>query len=270
MSVQTNKPLCVPIGIRWKAKDYVVKGVYRGPLKVEGYLDLDDCWSLTSLPENLTVEGDLYLRECDALTTVGNNLSVEGDLYLEWCTALTTLGNNLSVGGFLDLALCTALQTLPENLSVEGYLYLGGCNALQTLPENLSVGGYLNLEDCENLQSLPENLSVEGYLNLEGCTALKDIPPSVICQGTIKHTFEDEDLIYKIDLLNLSIDQLVDRIEYKLMSAAQVVPEEVLQHEMKYCLLDRVAEKNFEWFQERVKYSLKYFSCFWYSRKQGP
>ena len=249
-SIQTEKPICVPIGVP------IVNGEYSGPREVEGDLVLNNCTSLETLPENLKVGRNLHLIGCTALQTLGNNLKVGGNLYLEGCRALTTLPDNLTtVGGYLNLIDCTALTTLPGNLTtVGGYLNLGRCRALQTLPENLKVGRNLHLYYCEALTTLPENLSVGGNLDLSWCTALKVIPPSVICQGTIKHTFKDEDLIYKIDLLNLSIDQLVDRIEYKLMSAAQVVPEEVLQHEMKYCLLDRVAEKNFEWFQERVKF----------------
>ena len=72
-------------------------------IKIDGYLDLTGCTSLTSLPDNL---------------------SVTGDLYLTGCTSLTSLPDNLSVTGYLDLSGCTSLVSLPEHLKVGGNIYV--------------------------------------------------------------------------------------------------------------------------------------------------
>ena len=74
-----------------------------GKIEVGGYLDLMNCTSLTSLPDNLSIGVYLYLSDC---------------------TSLTILPDNLSVGDNLNLINCTSLTTLPDNLSVEEDLYL--------------------------------------------------------------------------------------------------------------------------------------------------
>ena len=50
--------------------------------KVEGYLNLYNCISLTSLPDNLQVGVDLYLRKCINLTTLPSGLKIERDIKL--------------------------------------------------------------------------------------------------------------------------------------------------------------------------------------------
>jgi hypothetical protein len=62
-------------------------------------VDLADCSSLVSLPDNLTVNGFLILDDCLSLVSLPDNLIVNGDLYLNDCTSLTTLPNNLTVDG---------------------------------------------------------------------------------------------------------------------------------------------------------------------------
>ncbi len=69
---------------------------------VGGYLDLDGCTGLTSLPDGLSVGGNLYLGDC---------------------TGLTALPDGLSVGGYLDLRGCTGLTAMPECLGVGGNIY---------------------------------------------------------------------------------------------------------------------------------------------------
>ena len=224
-SIQTNKSICVPIGA-----PRVENGVYTGPLEVEG---------------------NLYLSGT-ALTTLSEaRLSVGGNLDLGSCKNLQTLPEGLSVGGFLQLSFCEALQTLPEGLEVGGNLILHGCTALTTLPEGLEVGGYLGLRKCTALTTLPEGLVVGNDLNLSGCTNLKDIPPSVICKGTIKHTFKDEDLIYKIDLLNLSLDELKKRYEYKIMTLINdelELPKDISPN------INGFVFKHLDWILEREKF----------------
>ena len=101
----------------------------------------------------ITVNGNLDLQGCTGLTAIGNNLTVNGYLSLEGCKALTSLPENLTVNGSLNLEGCTGLKALPENLTINGYLNLEGCTGLKALPENLTVNGNLDLENCKALKS---------------------------------------------------------------------------------------------------------------------
>src|SRR5574343_651984 len=51
-------------------------------LKVNKWLSLDGCTSLTHLPDDLKVGGDLNLGDCTSLIHLPDNLEVGGYLYL--------------------------------------------------------------------------------------------------------------------------------------------------------------------------------------------
>ena len=74
----------------------------RNLTKVGGYLWLDFCENLQSLPDNLRVNGTLDLDSCINLQSLPNGLKVYGDLDLRF-TNITSLPSDLEVGG--DLAL---------------------------------------------------------------------------------------------------------------------------------------------------------------------
>ena len=154
-------------------------------LTVNGNLDLSDCFWLTSLPDNLTVDGNLDLSDCFCLTSLPDNLTVDGNLDLSHCTALTSLPDNLTVDGNLCLELCTSLTSLPDNLTVDGNLDLSHCTSLTSLPDNLTVDGNLYLSHCTSLTYLPDNLTVDGTLRLEGCTSLTSLPDKLTVHGNL-------------------------------------------------------------------------------------
>ena len=67
----------------------------------DGYLDLEGCTGITSLPEGLTVGGYLDLRGT-GITSLPEGLAVGESLYLR-DTGITSLPEGLAVGGSLDL-----------------------------------------------------------------------------------------------------------------------------------------------------------------------
>ena len=93
-------------------------------LVVDGWLDLNDCISLTPLPSGLVVKGSLWLASCINLTHLPEGLVVEVDLGLAGCTSLTHLPSGLKVGYWLVLEGCTSLTHLPFDLVVEGSLHI--------------------------------------------------------------------------------------------------------------------------------------------------
>jgi hypothetical protein len=122
-----------------------------GCVLVDGWLDLNGCTGLTTLPEGLKVGGWLDLNGCTGLTTLPEGLKVGWWLDLNGCTGLTTLPEGLKVGWSLFLTRCTGLKALPDGLHVRGWLDLNGCTGLTTLPEGLKVGWSLFLTRCTGL-----------------------------------------------------------------------------------------------------------------------
>jgi hypothetical protein len=125
------------------------------------HLNLANCTSLISLPENLP-DGITYLTlaKCTGLTSLPDNLPAGiTHLNLQSCRGLTSLPDNLPDGiAHLNLTNCTGLTSLPDNLP-DGitHLNLSNCTGLTFLPENLPAGiVYLNLSDCTSLIFTPE------------------------------------------------------------------------------------------------------------------
>ena len=72
-----------------KFKELLLKGqLPKGPITVNGNLNLTNCKGLTALPNNLTVNGNLDLEGCTGLKALPENLSVKGNLDLQGCTGL--------------------------------------------------------------------------------------------------------------------------------------------------------------------------------------
>ena len=79
-----------------------IKVLPRNLTKVGGYLWLDFCENLQSLPDNLRVNGTLDLDSCINLQSLPNGLKVYGDLDLRF-TNITSLPSDLEVGNHLYL-----------------------------------------------------------------------------------------------------------------------------------------------------------------------
>jgi hypothetical protein len=74
----------------------------RNLTKVGGYLWLDFCENLQSLPDNLRVNGSLDLNGCKNIQSLPNGLKVKYNLDLRY-TNITSLPSDLEVGGILIL-----------------------------------------------------------------------------------------------------------------------------------------------------------------------
>ena len=74
----------------------------RNLTKVGGYLWLDFCENLQSLPDNLRVNGSLDLNGCKNIQSLPNGLKVKYNLDLRY-TNITSLPSDLEVGGSLIL-----------------------------------------------------------------------------------------------------------------------------------------------------------------------
>ena len=71
-----------------QAKKLILSGKLPPNTIVEGYLDLNGCTYLQSLPDGLKVEGWLGLYGCTSLQYLSNDLKVVGWLYLKGCPSL--------------------------------------------------------------------------------------------------------------------------------------------------------------------------------------
>ena len=71
-------------------------------VEVEGFLNLYNNKTITSLPDNLKVGGDLILNNTN-IKSLPDNLKVDGHLYLT-VSNITSLPDNLKVGGRLFLS----------------------------------------------------------------------------------------------------------------------------------------------------------------------
>jgi hypothetical protein len=118
---------------------------------------------IEKLPDNLTVNGYLWLNHCKNLQSLPNGLKVEGPLNLQF-TNITFLPSDLEVGGSLIL-IRSQIEKLPDNLTVNRTLDLEGCKNLKSLPNGLKVKGDLDLRDT-NITSLPSDLEVGDVLIL--------------------------------------------------------------------------------------------------------
>ncbi len=141
-------------------------------------LDLSECRSLISLPENLPAWlTNLNLGGCKLIDHLPENLPAKLTYFnLGGCKLIDHLPENLPAGlTHLSLMGCKLIDHLPENLPA-GLIDLGlpGCTSIGHLPENLPEGlTDLELNGCTSLTHLPENLPAGlTYLGLRGCRLL--------------------------------------------------------------------------------------------------
>jgi hypothetical protein len=107
---------------------------------LQGNLFLNECTSLTELPENLEVH-HLNISACTALTTLPKGLKVNGDLTADNCTSLVSLPENLYVGGYYCvLYKCTSLESLPKGFYAKGNLDIRHCKLIKDLPNDIKIG----------------------------------------------------------------------------------------------------------------------------------
>ena len=118
---------------------------------------------IEKLPDNLIVNGYLWLDGCKNLKSLPNGLKVKYNLDLR-DTNITFLPSDLEVGGSLIL-IRSQIEKLPDNLTVNRTLDLEGCKNLKSLPNGLKVKGDLDLRDT-NITSLPSDLEVGDALIL--------------------------------------------------------------------------------------------------------
>jgi len=124
------------IALQKKIQQYIKDGG-------KGNLNLSDT-PIQSLPPGLEVGGYLNLESCKNLKSLPDGLKVEGDLYLD-NTSIQSLPPGLEVGGALYLK-GTPIQSLPPDLEVGGALYLSN-TPIQSLPPGLKVRGNLVLRN---------------------------------------------------------------------------------------------------------------------------
>jgi hypothetical protein len=172
-------------------------------LKIDGDLDLSQCWSIASLSD-IDVKGSLILNECMKLRSIKTGLKVGGDLSLINCILLTSLPENMKVENdvtfgfnnrFLSLPRnmevgglrCrhSNINHLPENSKIYGDVDFSNCTNLKSIGRNVSIDGSLNLDGCQSLRWIGENLSVGKTLSVKGCTALKNLPENLKTKNKI-------------------------------------------------------------------------------------
>ena len=157
-----------------KIQEYIRNGF-------EGELDLRNS-PIKFLPKNLTkVGGYLWLDFCENLQSLPNGLKVDGDLDLRY-TNITSLPTDIQVKGELNLR-NSSIKSLPSDLEVGGDLVLM-YSQIEKLPDNLTVNGRLDLESCKNLQSLPNGLKVKGNLDLRN-TNITSLPSDLEVNGDL-------------------------------------------------------------------------------------
>ena len=157
-----------------KIQEYIRNGF-------EGNLDLRRT-PIQFLPKNLTrVGGYLWLDFCENLQSLPNGLKVDDDLDLR-NTNITFLPTDIQVKGELNLR-NSSIKSLPSDLEVGGDLVLM-YSQIEKLPDNLTVNGRLDLESCKNLQSLPNGLKVERNMDLRN-TNITSLPSDLEVGGDL-------------------------------------------------------------------------------------
>ena len=146
-----------------------IKFLPRNLTKVGGKLNLMYS-QIEKLPDNFIVNGYLDLESCKNLKSLPNGLKVKDGLDLR-DTNITFLPSDLKVGDNLKL-MRSQIEKLPDNLIVNGYLWLDGCKNLKSLPNGLKVKYNLDLRDT-NITFLPSDLQVGGILYLFGTPIAK-------------------------------------------------------------------------------------------------
>lgn len=110
-------------------------------LYIDGDIMIDDCQSLTIIPEEWNVYGKAEFRYNPQLKAV--KAKSFKSLDLEGCESLTSLPNGLTVKGDLNLSRCKSLTALPPNLTVGGSLLLSG-SGVKDIHNTSKIGGIIN------------------------------------------------------------------------------------------------------------------------------
>jgi hypothetical protein len=130
---------------------------------------------LRHLPDDLQVTYKLDLTDCKSLASLPDNLHT-GSLIVRGCTQLKNIPDGLSIY-FLDAANCTRLQAWGTTGQVEvGNINLSGCSQLRYLPDWIDKIAILNIQGCVNLHHLPDHLVVATMIELanSGLVALPE------------------------------------------------------------------------------------------------
>ncbi|KAL2491148.1 putative disease resistance RPP13-like protein 1 [Abeliophyllum distichum] len=146
---------------------------------VIGFLDIENCASVESLPKNVTSCRELTIINCPSLKMMTS---------LEDCS--TSL-EDLIIGRWVNLNLTNLMGSF-HNYSSLTSLYIFGCDGLESFPEGgLPIPNLrrLYVRGCRNLRSLPDGM--EQLLSLENlrvfnCPSLTEsfnIPPNLIHLG---------------------------------------------------------------------------------------
>jgi hypothetical protein len=179
-----------------QAKQLILAGKARAPLRVDGTLDLSNqsglkklpkglsCFelnltgcSIVELPDDIQVESSLILRNCENLKRLPDGLAVES-LDLQGCSALSQLPEGLDVW-FLNLRGCVSFSQFPEKASIRnGSLLVGGCRKLTSLPAYLKKLSTLDVSDCPQIDTLPPKLEVGLWIDVGGSGITKLSAPN--------------------------------------------------------------------------------------------
>ena len=107
---------------------------------------------ITELPPiNFKIEGNLIIENCPSLTHLPDGLRVGGAIQVEGCSSLTELPTDLEIGSSLSLKRCSSLTHLPDDLRIENSLQLAACPNLKEFPKRLWVGSQLWISFCPAL-----------------------------------------------------------------------------------------------------------------------
>lgn len=151
-------------------------------LEVCDYLGLVGCKNLISLPSSLKQVYRLNVSQCESLRSLPEDLLVIGDLYIEY-SGIDRLPENLMVGNGFH-ANHTDLETIPNHVRIGGLVDLSYCKKLSSLPEGWIVNGYLGLAHSW-IRELPAHLTVKGNLDLM-FTGISVLPSTLRIGGELR------------------------------------------------------------------------------------
>lgn len=146
---------------------------------VHGFLDLDHCHKLRSLPDGLTVDGALDVS-CSGISRLPSGMRVH---HLDIShTDIDELPMDIIVNGAID-ASHTRIREFHIR-RVNGALNLSHCSQLKKLPDELYVGAMFDIR-CSAVKELPNTLRVGGTMDIR-YTWVHHIPDNTIA-GSIVH-----------------------------------------------------------------------------------
>lgn len=127
---------------------------------VPGFLNLDGCQQLKTLPDGLTVDSYLDISH-SGVCELSTNMVVGGINISH--TDISKIPSDIIVSGGFN-ASYTPIQHFPLN-KIKCALNLSYCTKLETLPDKLYVGASLNIR-YTSIKKLPEGLRVGGSLDI--------------------------------------------------------------------------------------------------------